>query len=49
MNKFTTDINEIHELNFVNKMICTDINLIISLCGKLKEMIKCHVISKYNE
>ena len=48
-NKFTSEINKIHKLNFVNKLSCTDIDLMKLSRGKLKETITNHIISKYIE
>ena len=48
-NEFTTEINKIHKLNFINKMQCTDIDLIKLSRAKLKETITKHIISKYTE
>ena len=48
-NKFTTEINKIHKLNFVNKMRCTDIDFLELSRGKLKETITKHIISTYEE
>ena len=48
-NRFTTEINKIHKLNFVNKMCCTDIDLLKLSRGKLKETITKHIISTYKE
>lgn len=48
-NKFTTEINKIHKLKFVNKMHCTDIDLMKLSRDKLKETITKHIISKYTE
>ena len=48
-NKFTTEINKIHKLNFANKMHCTDIDLLKLSRGKLKETITKHIISTYRE
>ena len=48
-NKFSTEINKIHKLNFVNKIQCTDIDLLKLSHGKLKETITKHIISKYTE
>ena len=48
-NKFTTEINKIHKLNFVNKMRCTDIDLLKLSRGKLKETITKHIVSTYVE
>ena len=48
-NRFTTEINKIHKLNSVNKMCCTDIDLLKLSRGKLKETITKHIISTYKE
>ena len=48
-NKLTSEINKIHKLNFVNKLSCTDIDLMKLSRGKLKETITNHIISKYIE
>ena len=48
-NKFTTEINKIHKLNFVNKMRCTDIDFLELSRGKLKETITKLIISTYEE
>ena len=48
-NKFTTEINKTHKINFVNKMHCTDIDLLNLPRGKLKETITKHITSTYTD
>ena len=48
-NKFTTEINKTHKINFVNKMRCTDIDLLNLSRSKLKETITKHITSTYTE
>ena len=48
-NKFTTEINKIHKQKFVNKMRCTDIDLLRLSRKKLKDTLTVHILSKYTE
>jgi hypothetical protein len=48
-NKFTTERNKIHKLKFVNKMRCTDIDLLRLSRNNLKNTLTEHILSKYTE
>ena len=48
-NKFTAELNKIHKQKFVNKMRCTNIDLLKLSRGSLKETLTKHILTKYEE
>ena len=48
-NKYTTELNKIHKQKFVNKMRCTNIDLLKLSKNNLKNTLTNHILSKYTE